>query len=182
MTRAIKTLALTLTVVAFMAASASDSVLATENPCKTDIKRLCGDVKPGKGRIQECLKAHENEISPECKQWVATKGEEIKSKLEEVQKACSGDVEKLCKGVKPGQGRILQCLKAHKDEVSPECKQWVATKGEEIKSKLEEVQKACSGDVEKLCKGVEPGEGRIPKCLWQNREKLSPECKASMRK
>ena len=35
---------------------------------------------------------------------------------------CRADVEKLCPGVKPGGGRIIQCLKAHKDEVSDACK------------------------------------------------------------
>jgi hypothetical protein len=36
--------------------------------------------------------------------------------------ACKADAEKLCPGVKPGEGRIAQCLKEHKKDVSPECK------------------------------------------------------------
>lgn len=36
--------------------------------------------------------------------------------------ACKADVEKLCPDVQPGGGRIIQCLKQHKDEVSAECK------------------------------------------------------------
>src|ERR1700722_9386034 len=36
--------------------------------------------------------------------------------------ACASDVQKLCPGVPPGGGRILACLKQHKDEVSDGCK------------------------------------------------------------
>jgi hypothetical protein len=45
--------------------------------------------------------------------------------------ACDTDIQKLCAGVQPGGGRILACLKQHKDQVSDSCKQAVvkATKG-----------------------------------------------------
>ena len=38
-----------------------------------------------------------------------------------VRKACHDDVKKLCAGVKPGEGRIAQCLKQHAQELSPGC-------------------------------------------------------------
>ena len=43
----------------------------------------------------------------------------------EVRAACEADVKKLCAGVQPGGGRILQCLAQHKAEVSDACKQAV---------------------------------------------------------
>jgi hypothetical protein len=36
--------------------------------------------------------------------------------------ACKADVQKLCSGVQPGGGRIMACLKEHKDEVSQACR------------------------------------------------------------
>jgi hypothetical protein len=39
-----------------------------------------------------------------------------------VAQACKADVEKLCPGVQPGEGRIAACLKEHKTEVSKPCK------------------------------------------------------------
>ena len=45
--------------------------------------------------------------------------------MSEVRSACAADAQKLCAGVQPGGGRILQCLKEHKDEVSDGCKQAV---------------------------------------------------------
>jgi Cysteine rich repeat len=43
----------------------------------------------------------------------------------EVRAACEADAKKLCPDVVPGGGRIMQCLKQHKDEVSEACKQAV---------------------------------------------------------
>jgi len=40
--------------------------------------------------------------------------------------ACGTDIQKLCTGVQPGGGRILACLKQHKDQVSDGCKRAVA--------------------------------------------------------
>jgi hypothetical protein len=36
--------------------------------CKPDIERLCPAVEPGGGRIKECLKQHEKEMSVGCAQ------------------------------------------------------------------------------------------------------------------
>src|ERR1700676_3313574 len=36
---------------------------------------------------------------------------------------CAADAQKLCAGVQPGGGRILACLKEHKDALSDQCKQ-----------------------------------------------------------
>jgi hypothetical protein len=37
--------------------------------------------------------------------------------------ACAEDAQKLCAGVQPGGGRIVACLKEHKDSLSDRCKQ-----------------------------------------------------------
>jgi hypothetical protein len=34
--------------------------------CKADIKRLCRGVRPGGGRMMQCLKAHENDLTVGC--------------------------------------------------------------------------------------------------------------------
>jgi hypothetical protein len=39
---------------------------------------------------------------------------------------CGADVQRLCAGVQPGGGRILACLKEHKDALSDQCKQAAA--------------------------------------------------------
>lgn len=36
--------------------------------------------------------------------------------------ACRADVERLCAGIKPGDGRIAQCFKEHRSEISEACR------------------------------------------------------------
>jgi hypothetical protein len=43
--------------------------------------------------------------------------------------ACEGDAKKLCSGVIPGGGRILDCLAKQKDKLSEDCKKVVESQG-----------------------------------------------------
>jgi hypothetical protein len=43
--------------------------------------------------------------------------------LAAIQAACAEDAKKLCAGVQPGGGRIVACLREHKDSLSDRCKQ-----------------------------------------------------------
>ncbi|HEX4863646.1 MAG TPA: cysteine rich repeat-containing protein [Acidimicrobiales bacterium] len=45
--------------------------------------------------------------------------------IEAARAACSADLQQLCAGVQPGGGRMLACLKEHRDQVSPACKRAV---------------------------------------------------------
>jgi hypothetical protein len=90
-----------------------------DRPCAADAEKLCKDVQPGEGRVAKCLKEHSNELSPACKDNIG----KMKEKVQEFEQACKEDATKLCKDVKPGGGRILQCLKQHESELSATCKE-----------------------------------------------------------
>jgi hypothetical protein len=45
--------------------------------------------------------------------------------MNEARAACATDIQTLCSGVQPGGGRILACLKEHRDKVSDGCKKAV---------------------------------------------------------
>src|ERR1700683_4832300 len=45
------------------------------------------------------------------------------SALAVLRAGCTDDAQKFCANVQPGGGRILQCLKDHKDSLSDKCKQ-----------------------------------------------------------
>jgi hypothetical protein len=64
------------------------------------------------------MKEHEKDLSPACKENI----KKLKAKVREVADACKGDAEKLCPDVKPGEGRILRCLKQHENDLSSACK------------------------------------------------------------
>lgn len=43
--------------------------------------------------------------------------------------ACHEDIERFCKGVKAGEGRLGACLKAHEKELSDRCLRWASHGG-----------------------------------------------------
>ncbi len=86
--------------------------------------------------------------------------------------ACAEDIAKFCKDLQPGGGRIAKCLKDHEKELSATCKEEVA----EVQKRWNESAQACHDDVLKFCKDVQPGGGRIAKCLKEHQSELSPEC------
>jgi hypothetical protein len=45
------------------------------------------------------------------------------ARLEDIRTYCMSDIERLCKGIEPGGGRLIQCLKTHKKEMSVGCAQ-----------------------------------------------------------
>lgn len=101
----------------------------TAKPCAEDAAKFCKGVEQGEGRIAKCMKEHESELSPACKQNIA----KAKERVKEAAEACKGDAEKVCKDVKPGRGRIVRCLKQHEDSLSPACKEEMQNKGRKQK-------------------------------------------------
>ena len=92
--------------------------------------------------------------------------------------ACKADVEKFCKGIKPGGGRIWACLKSNDAELSQPCKDHMAM----MREKGKEFNQACRADAKKFCKGVPGGKGRIVSCLKSHDAELSDPCKAYFNK
>jgi hypothetical protein len=107
--------------IALLAAGFAANALAQakkgDGPCAADAKKFCGEVKPGGGRIAKCMKSHEAELSPACQAEM----KRVEERIEQVREECKADAEKFCKGIRPGQGRILACLKSHQSELAPAC-------------------------------------------------------------
>jgi hypothetical protein len=87
-------------------------------PCDSDVAKFCKDVQPGGGGIIQCLKDHKNDVSAGCKEDLSKMPMNPAAFME----ACRDNVLKFCKDIKPGEGRIVQCLKGHENELSPQCK------------------------------------------------------------
>jgi len=90
---------------------------------------------------------------------------------------CQMDLEKFCKDVQPGGGRLMQCLKAHQSELASACGQVFA---EKMKQEQDKGPWPCEADVEKFCKDVQPGEGRQIRCLQGHESELSGGCRQLM--
>jgi hypothetical protein len=90
--------------------------------CKADVAKFCPQVQPGGGRIAQCLKQNKAQLSPSCQERIKM----VAARLKEVNQACEDDLQQYCAGTTPGEGRIAQCLKEHKDKLSTECKTQIA--------------------------------------------------------
>ena len=91
--------------------------MAMHGACKADATKLCPGMEAGSG-LFKCMHEKEAQVSTECKAKMA----EGHAKMQAAKDACKDDVQKFCKDVKEGGGRIIQCMKAHEAELSAECK------------------------------------------------------------
>ncbi len=98
-------------------ASVARKVREVGAACGDDVRSYCSDVKPGQGAVLRCLAENRATLAPQC-QAVLQGAQE---KAAEFKKACGGDARKLCKGIAPGEGRILACLESRKADLSPRC-------------------------------------------------------------
>ena len=53
--------------------------------------------------------------------WAALASAQQGATAQQIARACAGDIERLCRGVPPGEGRIKACIKAHITELSAPC-------------------------------------------------------------
>ena len=86
--------------------------------CAADIKAQCGDVKPGGGKLKDCVKAHFSDLSGDCQVAIVHAAA--------VGKACKADVKQFCADVKPSKGAIADCMKSHTADISDDCKEAMA--------------------------------------------------------
>jgi hypothetical protein len=91
---------------------------AVAKACATDVKAQCGDVKPGGGKLKDCVKAHFSDLSADCQVAIV--------RAAAVGKACKADVKQYCADVKREKGAMADCMKSHAADISDGCKEAMA--------------------------------------------------------
>lgn len=100
--------------------------------CKKELTTYCKDVTPGEGRILACLYAHGDKLSNRCEYALydaAAQLERAVAALTYMANECREDLKKFCSDVKPGQGRLINCIDKNKGNLSERCKQAIADVG-----------------------------------------------------
>jgi hypothetical protein len=120
--------ALLLAVVLCAVASTAAAQMDALGPCNPDAQKLCADVEAGHGAKMKCLSAHEAELSPECKERITAVKAKVGELAKEIEEACGQDGKKLCADHALGAG-LLPCLSEHEKDLSPICRDWLATHG-----------------------------------------------------
>jgi hypothetical protein len=88
--------------------------------CRPDVEQFCGGIEPGQGRVVGCLAQHQVELSPTCEAEM-NRINEARERVAIVRRACTADVERLCHGVPPLTGPVLECLKSNEAKLSSGC-------------------------------------------------------------
>jgi len=105
--------------------SAQDPVATIVEGCTAEIETYCSQVTAGEGRMLACFYAHEDKLSGQCQYALynaAAQLDQAVSALNYVAGECKNDIMSLCANVEMGEGRILDCLAAQEEAVSPACK------------------------------------------------------------
>ena len=93
--------------------------------CKTEFETYCKNVTPGNGRLLSCLYAYEDKISTQCQMALCDAVpalERALTTLNYLAGECRDDLKKYCSSVKPGEGRLINCLGEKKNVLTDRCK------------------------------------------------------------
>jgi hypothetical protein len=93
--------------------------------CSKEFETYCKNVTPGEGRLLACLYAHNDKISTRCEYAIydsAAQLERALNALSYVANECRDDLKKYCSDVKPGEGRLIDCIAKKKAVITDRCK------------------------------------------------------------
>jgi len=102
-----------------------------------------------------------------------------------LEKSCTTEIKKYCASVTPGEGRMIYCMQAHEDKISPGCSydlQEVVLALQASNEALKEAVTACRADIAAKCGTVQPGKGRIAACLVAAKANVSKDCANAIEK
>ncbi|MDE5464740.1 MULTISPECIES: cysteine rich repeat-containing protein [unclassified Bradyrhizobium] len=105
--------------------------------------------------------------------------EKLTAKVAQLQGACGPDIKQYCKTVTPGQGRVIYCLQAHEDKISPKCTYELGETASSVQTTadtLKDAVIACKLEITGICGKTVPGQGRIAACLMTNKSTASKDC------
>lgn len=100
--------------------------------CKNELNTYCKNVTPGDGRIMACLYAYGDKLSGRCEYALydaSVQLERAVNALTYVANECRDDLKTYCSAVRPGEGRLLDCIEKNKKKVSSRCTQAIKDVG-----------------------------------------------------
>ena len=99
-------------------------ITADVKGCDDDAKKFCPGLDPNSQKAFMCMMAYEDKLSDACKLGIQEAAMAVKMGAMAIDysiKACEADADKYCLDVKPGEGRLISCLKKNESKVSKPC-------------------------------------------------------------
>ena len=165
--------------------------LATNGPCEAELDAACSDVRPGEGRLAECLigalvdggaSGSPLTASPPCRAellaFASERADNVNADVP-LADACAGDLEAFCADVED-EFSLLGCLREAKDDLTPACATVVSQRQADaaaVWSADAELAAACEGDVAELCSDAGDAPGAVGACLRVKPGRLTWECR-----
>jgi hypothetical protein len=114
-------------------ALAQEGIVQTvKEGCKAELETYCKSVTPGEGRVLACLYAYGDKLSGRCEYALydaSVQLERVVNALSYVANECRDDLKAYCSNVRPGEGRLLDCMEKNKAKLSARCNQAVKDVG-----------------------------------------------------
>src|SRR5258708_1304707 len=111
--------------------------------------------------------------------------EKLTAKVTKLESACAKDIKKYCSTVTPGEGRMIYCMQAHEDKISPKCAFELGDAAASVQTTADTLKDgliACKTEIAGVCGKVVPGQGRIASCLLENKSTVSSGCAEAIKK
>ena len=111
--------------------------------------------------------------------------EKLTARVTKLESVCATDIKKYCRDVTPGEGRIVYCMQAYEDKISPKCAfelEDAATTVLATADALKDTVIACKAEITGVCGKIQPGQGRIAACLLANKSTASAGCAEAIKK
>jgi outer membrane protein OmpA-like peptidoglycan-associated protein len=114
--------------------SYADALGRLGQTCGQDIAKYCKHLNLGGGRVTQCLDQNSAKVSAGCKASAANMKALLATRSQAratVMKICDNDIRRLCAGVQPGDGNLMECFYKAKRNTSAACQKVVADAGYE---------------------------------------------------
>ena len=111
--------------------------------------------------------------------------EKLTAKVTKLENTCASDIKKYCKDVTPGEGRMIYCMQAHEDKISPKCTYELGEAAASLQATADVLKYgvvACKAEIAGVCGKIQPGQGRIAACLIANKSTASKDCADAIQK
>src|SRR5437879_13760388 len=102
--------------------------------------------------------------------------DKLTARIAKLENACANDIKKYCKTVTPGEGRMIYCMQAHEDKISPQCDYELGEAASSVQASLDSLKDAiiaCKTEITGVCGKTVPGQGRIAACMMANKSTAS---------
>jgi outer membrane protein OmpA-like peptidoglycan-associated protein len=100
--------------------------------CGKDIEKLCKKANLGGGRVTQCLDQNRAAVSSGCKASVTEMTAMLATRVQAraaVLRVCDVDIRRICAGVQPGDGNLMECFYKARQNISPACQTAVTNAG-----------------------------------------------------